>query len=141
MGEAEWLKALKIPSAKGPRPTSEEIRELEKRPRLFDLQNDPAETRDLIQSEDPFVAAERRRMYVLLKAWSDSMPVPAMEIAQSHRDLEHSENLSGLGYTGEEADESPSDRLKGAASDPEATEPAPKVPTGPEPATTEPQPE
>jgi arylsulfatase len=141
LGEAEWLKALKIPSAKGPRPTSEEIRELEKRPRLFDLQNDPAETRDLIQSEDPFVAAERRRMYVLLKAWSDSMPVPAMEIAQSHRDLEHSENLSGLGYTGEEADESPSDRLKGAASDPEATEPAPKVPTGPEPATTEPQPE
>lgn len=140
LGAAEWLEALKIPSAKGARPTSAEIRELEKRPRLFDLQNDPAETEDLIQSEDAFVAAERRRLYTLLKAWSDSMPVPAMEIAESHRDREHSENLSGLGYTGNESEESPSDRLKGADEAPEVQD-APDPAGAPHPDETEPQPE
>lgn len=66
------------------------------RPRLYHLAADPGETRNLFDEEP----SEARRLFVDLRAWDATMPIPRAQIVPSDRDLEH--RLHGLGYTGDE---------------------------------------
>ena len=111
---ATWADSLTIPDAVGSVPTAEELAALSTRPRLFDLANDPLEREDLILSNEPDVVRERDRLYALLVEWSSTMPVPLMDVTTSHRDLENAQNMEALGYTGNEDEENPADRLGGA---------------------------
>lgn len=114
---AAWADSLKIPSAVGAVPTTPEIIALSMRPRLFDLQADPLERNDLILSEDPQHLAERERLIERLRAWSDQMPMPLMDVDLSGRDAENQQMLENLGYTGNEDEENPADRLGGGAAE------------------------
>ena len=115
LSPTDFEASLAIPDAVGSQPTMEEMVALSSRPRLFDLSSDPLERSDLIGSTDPEITRERDRLYGALVEWSNSMPVPAMSVGSSHRDVETASNMGDLGYTGNEHDEDPSDRLGGAA--------------------------
>ncbi len=65
-----------------------------KAPRLFDLQNDPGEFNNLF-GERP---QEAQRLLTALHEWNSKLPIPLTDVVQSHRDAEHEENLSNLGY-------------------------------------------
>ena len=62
--------------------------------RLFDLQADPGETRNLAESQP----AEVERLLEALRAWSSALPVRAME--KSARDLDQQAIFDQFGYTG-----------------------------------------
>ena len=63
------------------------------RPRLYDLERDPGELRNLIAEE----SAQAERLLGALREWDARMPIPRHEIVRSSRDIEHL--MRGLGYT------------------------------------------
>jgi arylsulfatase A-like enzyme len=65
------------------------------RARLFDLQSDPGETRDVLAME----RAQAERLLAALSAWDASMPIPRIEIVLSPRDvIENARRMAEIGY-------------------------------------------
>jgi arylsulfatase len=63
--------------------------------RLFDLANDPGETRDLLAERTD----EARRLLAALAAWDASMPIPRADWIQSELDRRYIQSILGqLGY-------------------------------------------
>lgn len=72
-----------------------------RRPRLFDLENDPGEERDLLRdpaSQEQF-RPEAERLLALLRTWSEAMPIPISLVDESHRDVEDDALFKKLGYS------------------------------------------
>jgi arylsulfatase A-like enzyme len=69
------------------------------RPRLHDLENDPEEKFDKLES-DPL---EAQRLFAVLRDWSEKLPIPPDALILTPRDRKNQEiNFHRFGYTGEE---------------------------------------
>ena len=64
-------------------------------PRLYDLENDPLERRNVIDT----ATQEAQRLLAALAEWDTSMPIPRIEILLSPRDVtENARRMAELGY-------------------------------------------
>ena len=72
----------------------------DRRPRLFNLVQDPNEVKDLWQTAELQAQNQTQGIRLLdaLRGWANSMPIPISHVAQSARDHEDSELFTALGY-------------------------------------------
>ncbi|MEM6572065.1 MAG: sulfatase-like hydrolase/transferase [Planctomycetota bacterium] len=69
-------------------------------PRLFDLESDPAELRNLFDPEDPEALATAERLFAALAAQLERLPIRDDQIQSGGRDLRAEAIFQSLGYGG-----------------------------------------